>query len=158
MVVSNTGPLIALVGVGQLELLRSMFDWVVVARSVYLEITSSRCRLGADLFESRDWVQVHEDPPPVDRWLWMELDAGEAATIALASAIQPDAVLLDERKARRAAAELYGLPVRGTGGILLRAKRLGMIPAIRPLLEDMRRNGYFLSDRLIEGLTQAAGE
>ena len=46
----------------------------------------------------------------------------------------------------------------GTGGILLAAKRAGLVKQIRPLMQQMRANGYFLSVRLVEGLCQAAGE
>lgn len=53
---------------------------------------------------------------------------------------------------------VYHLSVTGTGGILLTAKRAGLLTLIRPLMQGMKANGYFLSDRLVEGICQAAGE
>jgi predicted nucleic acid-binding protein len=53
---------------------------------------------------------------------------------------------------------VYGLPVTGTGGILLAAKQAGLVHQIRPLMLAMKANGYFLSDRLVEGICRAVGE
>lgn len=54
--------------------------------------------------------------------------------------------------------QIYGLAVRGTVGILVEARRRGLLPMIRPLLESMARKGYFLSARLIETACREAGE
>jgi uncharacterized protein len=56
------------------------------------------------------------------------------------------------------AAQVYGLTVRRTAGILVEAKRHGLLPLVRPFLEDMTRRGYFLSSRLIETARHEAGE
>jgi predicted nucleic acid-binding protein len=48
--------------------------------------------------------------------------------------------------------------VTGTGGILLAAKHAGLVGQIRPLMVAMKSNGYFLSDRLVDGICKAAGE
>lgn len=53
---------------------------------------------------------------------------------------------------------IYALKVTGTGGVLLAAKRAGLVKEIRPLMQQMRANGYFLSGRLVDGICQAAGE
>ncbi|HVT18236.1 MAG TPA: DUF3368 domain-containing protein [Thermoanaerobaculia bacterium] len=45
--------------------------------------------------------------------------------------------MIDERRARRIAAQVYGLAVKGTAGILVEAKRAGIVSKVRPLLEDM---------------------
>lgn len=56
------------------------------------------------------------------------------------------------------AERVYGLRILGTGGLLLRAKAAGLIPGVRPLLKLMKKNGYHLSDRLLEAVCHAAGE
>ena len=87
-----------------------------------------------------------------------ELGQGEAEVIALAQEVQAERVLIDERKGRRIAAMVYGLKVTGTGGILLAAKQAGLVSAVRPLLEGMKQNGYFLADGLVAAICHAAGE
>jgi predicted nucleic acid-binding protein len=67
-------------------------------------------------------------------------------------------VLIDERKGRRVAEMIYRLSVIGSGGILLKAKKMGLVSLIRPMIQGMRANGYFLSDRLVEGICAEAGE
>jgi len=87
-----------------------------------------------------------------------ELGPGESEVITLALEKQTQRVLIDERKARRIAELVYGLTVTGTGGILLRAKKEGFVDAVLPLLREMRRNGYYLSERLVERIAEEAGE
>jgi predicted nucleic acid-binding protein len=87
-----------------------------------------------------------------------ELDAGEAAVIATASARGCLPVLMDERKGRRVASIIYRLPVIGTGGLLVAAKRLGLISTIRPLIEGMRAGGYHLGPTLVAECLRRAGE
>ena len=58
---------------------------------------------------------------------------------------------------RRLAISL-GLPVIGTLGILLRSKDRGLISEIRPIMEVLQNQGFHISERLFEGITQASGE
>jgi predicted nucleic acid-binding protein len=67
-------------------------------------------------------------------------------------------LLIDERAGRRAASVVYRLRVRGSVGTLVLAKRRNLIPQIRPLLEDLQRQGYFLSRVLIDAACREAGE
>ncbi|VAW82993.1 hypothetical protein MNBD_GAMMA13-1244 [hydrothermal vent metagenome] len=55
---------------------------------------------------------------------------------------------MDDKLARRAASHL-GLQVIGTGGVLTKARQMGRIPAVAPLLERLRAKGYHLSPGLI---------
>lgn len=57
--------------------------------------------------------------------------------------------IVDDLAARRCAASL-GIPVRGTLGLVLMAKRRGIIPAARPIVEQLRQAGMYLSDRVIQ--------
>lgn len=94
----------------------------------------------------------------IDPLLEAELDKGEAAVIQLALETNNSEVLIDEKRARRIAVSVYGLNVLGIGGLLLRAKRSGLISEVKPLFEQIRANGYFISNRLMEGILGAAGE
>ncbi len=67
-------------------------------------------------------------------------------------------VLIDELLARRVAGQVYGLRVKGSAGILVQAKKAGMIPGVRPLPGELKKGGYYLSDRLIERACSEVGE
>ena len=78
--------------------------------------------------------------------------------LCLAVELSASLVLIDERPARRLARERFRLPLCGTAGVLVRAKRLGLVPAVRPLMAEMKQRGYFLSERLIEKACRQVGE
>ena len=84
---------------------------------------------------------------PAGRW-----PSGASTGLALGAA-----VLVDERKGRRAATQL-GLPVLGTLGLLIRAREGGVLPALRPLFDALQDSGYFLSPTLVERILADLGE
>lgn len=157
-VVCDTGPLIALSLVDHLQILQRLFQRVAVPRAVLDEVSAGGSeRPGCQAILAADWFEAVADVVP-DPLLAAELGAGEAAVIASAYGVGARLVLLDDRKARRIATGAYNLRVMGTAGVLVFAKRAGLIPAVRPLLEVMIARGYYLSQRLVDQTTSAAGE
>jgi len=65
--------------------------------------------------------------------------------------------LLDDGEARRVAGD-RGLAVLGSAGALEVAKRLGAIPAVLGVLDELRAAGLFLDDRAREHILRLAGE
>ena len=90
-------------------------------------------------------------------YLRTDLDRGEAEVLVLAEELHADWVLLDETKARLAA-QLLGLRFTGTVGLLLLAKRVGKIAAIRPLLDELRAKKFHLSEKVYCAALEQAGE
>jgi predicted nucleic acid-binding protein len=158
-VVTNSGPLIALASVGQLDILHGLYTEVLVPQAVWREVAEAGAgRPGSRELVTTSWaIQVTLDPPP-DRLLMEELGAGEAEAIALAVHREARLLLMDDRRARRVAELAYGLRVKGVAGILVAAKHRGLISAVRPLLEMMQVRGYYLSPRLITRACLEAGE
>jgi predicted nucleic acid-binding protein len=66
-------------------------------------------------------------------------------------------VFLDDLKARKAA-QKSGLRTMGVAGFLLAAKQKGLVQEIRPLLEELLKNGFRLSQTLMETVLKRAGE
>jgi predicted nucleic acid-binding protein len=85
------------------------------------------------------------------------LGAGETEALALALEVRPDRLILDDLAARRIADRLR-LPIIGTLGILLAAKRRGLVAAIRPLLDRFVIESFFISAELLQALLASAGE
>ena len=159
VVVADSGPLIALAGAGCLGLLHSLFQRVVVPRAVLAEILAPPSgRPGAAAILAADWIEIADPTGAPDPLLSASLDSGEAAVIALARTISGAVVLLDERRGRQIASTAYRLQVVGTVGVLVRAKRAGLLPAVGPVLDAILRNGYFLSERLVQQALAAARE
>lgn len=154
-VVSNTGPLIALAGIGQFALLRRLFGNILIPPAVRAEVLDE-ATLAAVI--AADWISVHvaQDAIAV-QLLKEELDAGESEAIILARELDANLLLVDERVAKRKARTL-GLPTLGTLGVLLLAKDQGWLVALRPLLEDLRRAGFRMSHDLYRQVLDSAGE
>jgi len=157
-VISNTGPIIALAGIHQLALLSKLFGTVQISPQVYLELSGGAERIASNPVAGIDWIKTETLTQPMDPLLVYELDSGEATTIALARERPGSLVLIDEQKGRRIAEKVYGLSILGTGGVLLRAKIRGIIPSLKPLLLQMKANGYYLSEKVVQGLCAVAGE
>lgn len=158
-IVCNAGPLIALSIVNQLGLLEKLYRRVVVPDAVVREVVGAGVgRIGAAELDAASWIEMIVTGASPEPLLATELGPGEAAVIATAQRFQARLVLIDERRARRVAEQVYGLRVKGSAGILVAAKRAGLITQVRPFLESMSREGYFLSSRLIERAAQEAGD
>jgi predicted nucleic acid-binding protein len=65
--------------------------------------------------------------------------------------------IIDDRAARRCAAAL-GIQVRGTIGALLLSKKCGLIPALGPILDQVKNSGLRISDALKDKALRLAGE
>lgn len=159
VVVSDSGPLIALAGCGQLELLVAVFDVLHVPQAVLDETTADRSRPGAvdiaAFIQAR--AQVHADrDDPIYAAAVGHLDEGEAQALSLAHALGCG-VLMDERRGRQTAIR-QRVPLFGVLGVLLQAKRIGKLERIAPALERMQANGYRISQALIDEALRLAGE
>ncbi len=74
----------------------------------------------------------------------MQIDKGESSAIALAIETPDSTVIIDDYKARKIAEKL-GLTYTGTIGVIIKAKLLGIIPSIKPLLEVIKQTDFRLS-------------
>ncbi len=86
----------------------------------------------------------------------MVVDAGEAEAIALA--VEKNCLLISDDKQARAAAKRLGVSVIGTAGILIRAKQNGIISVIKPILDNLELNNFFISRALREEVLRIVGE
>ncbi|MGL5018430.1 MAG: DUF3368 domain-containing protein [Luteolibacter sp.] len=157
-VVCNAGPLIGLARIHLEHLPFQMFAEVIVPEEVRQELLIKDSPDREQLAAALEKALIHPHQPQPDRMLLAELDAGETAVILAALQLGISTVLLDERKARRIAARVYGLQVKGTAGLLVEAKKRGLIGAVRPCLEAMIQGGYFLGPNLVASCLAAAGE
>ena len=160
IVVSNTTPLIGLASIQRFDLLREIFGELIIAQAVYDEAVVAGREVGGAKREvsTATWIRTInvKDRLAVDVLL-DELDLGEAETIVLARELGADWVLMDEKKGRRKLTQL-GLQKIGTLGILLKAKQVGLIPALRPELDLLRQRGFGVSQGVIDAVLRQANE
>lgn len=149
--VSNASPLIALAAIDRLELLPALFGSVEIPPAVASEIAPSVSVL-------REWLHVQPlalpQPAPVES---SGLGGGEREALALSLELHAERVILDDLPARRLAQAL-GLRVIGTLGVLLAAKRLGLLERIQPSLDALRDRRFFMGPRLYAEVLRLAHE
>jgi predicted nucleic acid-binding protein len=156
-VVINASPLILLSRGGHLALLRAFAGEVWVPAPVAAEIRHRGERdITARVLRATDWLRVHPEPSIPEPIARRRLGAGESATLAIAFEHRLTAVIDD--LAGRRCAERLGVPVRGTLGIVLAAKRRGLIPAVRPILAELTAAGLYLSERVLDEALRRVGE
>lgn len=152
VVVCDASPLIVLARVDHLDLLRRVFDTVIVPPAVWHEVTHRPQAPGAATVARATWLHVRA-PLTVPS---MKLGFGEREAMALA--LETSALLIVDDGMARAAALAMGIRITGTLGVLRRAKRLGLIADVRPVVEQMSENGLRISDSLVESFLREIGE
>ena len=160
IVVSDTSPLTNLALISKLELLRDLYGRVLIPEAVAAEVRAGeRTQLYPAFLSTATWIEIRQVPSreQVNRLL-AELDLGEAEAIVLCQEIGANLLLVDERRGRTAAAR-KGIKTVGLLGSLLACKAKGLIPAVKPAMEELRdRAGFWVRQELFDELLLAAGE
>lgn len=156
--VFNASPLIILAKSGLLDCFLQLAKEVMIPSEVAGEIACSK-----DVRDpARRWV-THQTrliqpittiSPFIMAW---DLGAGESAVIAL-TAMHPGAVAVLDDLAGRRCAQALGLPIIGTLGLVLKAKRTGMIPSASEALDAITAAGLYISPHHLETIRLQAGE
>ena len=162
IIVSDTSPLSNLAIVDHLFLLKEIYQTVIIPKAVAEELANAQTdepRIAAVLL--LDWVTVkNAQNVALIAELRNErlLDRGESEAIALALELNAEELLIDERLGRREAARL-GISMTGVLGILLIAKRRGLIAAVRPVMDELITVARFrVSSQLYAEVLTAANE
>lgn len=157
-IVINASPLIALFKSRQADLLPALFAEIRVPDAVWREvIDGGHDDLAAQCLAHAEWV-MRLPPAPLDPLvLAWNAGPGETEVLAHARAHPGLRAIVDDDYARRCARSL-GVPTLGTCGLIILAKRRGVVGAAAPCLEALRAAGLWLSDGLIRAVLKEAGE
>lgn len=146
--VFDAGPLISFYQVDRLELLSHLFVRKFVPPAVVHEVEPS-------LGELPDWIEIQGHQTMLA--FPQSLGAGERAAISLAIDLSAAYIVMDDRRAR-SAAKAYGLTPVGSLGLLINAKRNGLIHEVRPLMDAMISHGFYTSEGLYRRILAIAHE
>lgn len=148
IVITDSSCFILLEKIDALDILNKLFKVVLTTPEIANEY-------GLPLPE---WVVIQRvDDFELQQRFYQYVDKGEASAIALACEIHPDFVILDDLEARQFAIKL-GLPVKGSAGIILKAKQNGIIPAVKPYLNLMQQTNFRIAPSVIKTVLKEAGE
>ena len=147
IVVADTGPLNYLLAVRQIEILPRLFGVIIIPQTVAGELRAP----GAPETNLR-WLatlppefELRTASAPLPH---LGLARGETEAIALAEELRAAAILMDERKGRRAAVA-RGHVVVGTLGVLERAGANGWLD-LEAVFEQLRMTTFFAPDELMD--------
>ena len=115
-------------------------------------------RTGAIALSQETWISIATVQTEQQvRLLLATLDRGESEVIALALELRPKLILMDELTGRKVA-ESLDLKVCGSVGLLIKAKQIGEIAAVKPLLDEMKKQGIYYGGRFIDAVLRTLNE
>jgi predicted nucleic acid-binding protein len=160
-VIADAGPLVGFARIGRLELLKNLYQEILIPPAVLAELRVSESRPGSEALSEavrRQWL-ICVKPEPTDdlQRLCLRVDPGEAEAIVLAAQKAGRFLLIDDKQGR-ALARSRRLRIVGTGGVLIAAKERQLIKRVAPVLEQLGAGGYRLSEGLIKTIVEMAGE
>jgi uncharacterized protein len=159
IVVSDTSPIRALNHLGRLELLHDLFGEVIVPTAVVEELSLPGVKFPSISFRDFSFIRIEsvKNRELVNR-LMATLDRGESEALALAVELHASAVLIDESLGREKAKQMGLIPF-GVLGILLQAKKEGLVGLVEPLLDKLEIEiNFFMSADLRAQVLRMAGE
>lgn len=141
-----------------LHILPGLVKTVTIPPAVQEELNTGRS-LGVSLpdLQRLDWIVVRGPSSPVTLSLVTDLGPGEREVLALALETPDTVCVLDDALARQVARTLQ-LRITGTLGVLIDAKRAGIIPTVRPLLDQLQSLGFRLAAHTRAAVLNLAGE
>lgn len=157
-VIVNTSPLLYLHQIGRLNLLQRLYSEILTPRAVIRELEIGKNQ-GIDVpdIQSLDWIAITPVRSPQLIPAIIDLGQGEAEVLALGLEKVGSLLIFDDQLARRIA-NLYQLKYTGTLGVLVKAKQLGYLSSIAPVIDELYQRGMWLTDRIVEDVLRLAGE
>ena len=144
IIISDTSCLIALTKIDKLDLLKNLYQEIIITQDVYEEF-------GGSLPE---WILIFEvKNKQRQQELENRLDKGEASSIALALETENSTLIIDEIKGRKIAQSL-NIDIIGTIGVILLAEKRGLIKDGIGIILRLVNKGFRLSDKLIDRIIE----
>ncbi|MBN3894952.1 MAG: DUF3368 domain-containing protein [Nostoc sp. NOS(2021)] len=156
--VVNASPLIVLTKINQVHLLSELCSKVVIPSGVVQEICIAPDNDPAKLWILNEGTSYIQDVEQVDLVIaaW-GLGLGESHVLTWIYNNPGYEAILDDRAAKTAALALE-IPVRGTLGVILLAKREGKVEAAKPIFEQLIQVGFRVSTQVLESALRLVGE
>jgi len=149
IIVADSSPLISLAILNQLNLLQELFDEVYIPKAVFEEVTATG-KPFSDILSNFSKPRIKNVKNKIAlSILSHELDLGESEAIVLALENKIEDILMDEHKGRKIAIA-RGLHPIGTIGVLIQAKKKGLLKSIKPLIHELIKNNIYISQELYE--------
>lgn len=155
-IVVNASPLIVLARARRIDLLALTGMPIHIPESVSREVRAHSDD-AARALDTVAWLHTVPDSEMMPLIRGWDLGPGESAVLEWAQANRPARAIIDDYAARKLA-NVLAVPVTGTLGLALLARKQGKVPLARPLVEELARAGLYLSKPVIEHALRLVGE
>ncbi len=156
-VVINASPFILLCKSGLAELLSGLFSEIYMPERVSIEIIDGYDLATEKLYDYEETWIIRCLPSVAEEVLVWNLGDGETDVLSWAFWNKDTTALVDDRAARKCA-ETLSIKTLGTGGILVLAKKRGLIKKVSPELKKLQVAGLWISDEIVELILKQANE
>ena len=157
-IIVNSTPIIVLCSIGRLDILKKLYHHISIPTAVFQEVTAIEDSASMQIRTEQNWIHVKQIQDYSEKKMYKaKLHAGEVEVMILAQQENADLVIIDDNAAKKTAKYL-GLKVTGTLGVLLKAKKQGIIEQIQPLLIEMKQHGFYIDSALENTVLEQAGE
>lgn len=159
IVISDTTAISSLFNINKLELLHQLFDEIIIPHAVYQELLAlEHFEVDITIIKGSNWLKVQKSTNKLlIEELSQELDIGESEAIALAYEIEAGLLIIDEKRGRKKAKAL-GIKTVGLIGVVSELKKRGFVTFVKPILDELRTSGFWISDDLYQKILDAEGE
>ena len=148
VIIADTSCFIILSKINEMELLHQVYGEIITTFDIVTEF-------GEQL---PNWVEAIEVKDKMrQQLLEMQIDKGESSAMALALEIPNSTLIVDDYKARKVADHLR-INYTGTIGVIIKAKLLGKIPSIIPLIAKIKETNFRISVELEAKALLESGE
>lgn len=156
ILVADASALIALSACDSLHLLEALFGNVLVPEAVFFEVAGSNKPQSTRLL---NYLQGKVRAVNMQHFVYLDAfaDAGETEAMLLYKEVAADYLLIDDKRGRKVA-KINQIKAVGSLGVLLLAKRAGLIPRVAPLIEQIAASPVFMGAELIHVVLELAGE
>ena len=147
-VIADTSCLIIFDKINEFEVLKGVYNKIITTPEVLGEF-------GKPL---PGWIIIEPvKDKKYQRFMEAQLDLGESSVIALAAEKGDVILILDDLRARKLSNRLR-LKYTGSLGVINKAKEIGVIDKIRPLIDKLIKTDFRISDKVIDDLLKRNNE
>lgn len=147
-VIADTSAIIIFDKLGRFDILKAVYPGLCTTPEIVKEYGKSL----------PDWINIEETKDKkYQSFINIQVDSGEASVIAFAMEKESSLLILDDLKARKLAKRL-DLKYTGTLGVINKAKNLGIISKIKPLLDQLQETNFRISDKVLQDLLKRHGK
>lgn len=130
----------------------------MIPAAVYREVTEKEDSACQQLKKTGEWIHVQEIKDHSEKKMYRaKLHDGEVEVMILCKEENADLAIIDDNAAKKTAKYL-GITVTGTLGVLIKAKQQGFINEIRPIVSELKSNGFYVSRQVEEMVLKYAAE